>query len=60
MDLATLHQVTLVEPFGGLPTEPKLFDTEQFTNNYTNTIFESKNNDPFLLLEEHFGVQEKI
>jgi hypothetical protein len=54
MDLVTLHYITFVEPFGELPTDPLLFDTEQFTNKYTNNVCDSKNNDLFIFLEEHF------
>jgi hypothetical protein len=39
-DLATLHYVTCIELFDVLPTEPLSFDDEQFTNNYTNKVFE--------------------
>jgi hypothetical protein len=37
-----------------LPTEVLSSDSDQFTSNNTSKIFESKNKDPFLLLEEHF------
>jgi hypothetical protein len=54
IDLTTLHYVTFIEPFGVLPTEALSFDPDQLMSNYTNKIFDSKNNDPFLLLEEYF------
>jgi hypothetical protein len=53
-DLSILHYVTFIEPFGVLPTEALSFHSDQFTSNYANKIFESKNKDPFLLLEKHF------
>jgi hypothetical protein len=53
-DFTMLHYVTFIEPFDLLPTDTILFDAKQFKNNYINKIFESTNNDPFLLLEEHF------
>jgi hypothetical protein len=40
MDLTTLHYITFIKPFSVLPTEALLFDAEQFTNNYTNKVFE--------------------
>jgi hypothetical protein len=54
MHLATLHYVTFIEPFGVFPTEALSFDSEQFMNNYTDKVFESKTNDSFLLFKEHF------
>jgi hypothetical protein len=54
MDLATLYYVTFIKPFDMLPTETLSFDSEQFTDSYTKKVFESKNNDHFLLLKEHF------
>jgi hypothetical protein len=54
MDLATLHYVTFIEPFGVFSIEPLSFNSEQFMNNSISNIFESKLNDPFLLFEEHF------
>jgi hypothetical protein len=54
MDLATLHYVTFIEPFGVFSTEPLSFNSEQFMNNSISNIFESKLNGPFLLFEEHF------
>jgi hypothetical protein len=54
MDLVMLHYVSFIQPFGVLWTEAISFDAEQFKNNYINKFFESKNSDPFLLLEEHF------
>jgi hypothetical protein len=53
-DLTTLYYVTFIELFGVLPIEALSFDAKQFKNNYINKVFESKNNDLFLLLEEHF------
>jgi hypothetical protein len=53
-DLATLHYVTFIESFNVLPTEPLSFDSAHFTSNYTNKVFESNINDPFLRFEEHF------
>jgi hypothetical protein len=53
-DLATLHYVTFIEPFGVFSTEPLSFNFEQFMNNSISNIFESKLNGPFLLFEEHF------
>jgi hypothetical protein len=53
-DLATLHYVNFIEPFNVLPTEPLSFDSAHFTSNYTNKVFESNINDPFLRFEEHF------
>jgi hypothetical protein len=57
-----LHYVTFIEPFGVLSIENLSFDYNQFTSNYTNKIFESKNKDPFPSLRKHFrcGVQEKF
>jgi hypothetical protein len=49
-----LQYVTFIKPFDVLPTEALSFDSNQFTSNYTNKIFKSKNKDHFLLLEEHF------
>jgi hypothetical protein len=54
MDLTTLHYVTFIKPFVMLPIEVISFVAKQFKNNYINKVFESKNNDPFLLLEKHF------
>jgi hypothetical protein len=53
-DLAMLHYVTFIELFIILPIETLSFDSEHFTSNYTNKIFESKNNDHFLQFEEDF------
>jgi hypothetical protein len=53
-DLVTLHYVIFIEPFDVLPTKAISFDAGQFKTNYINKVFKSKNNDNFLLLEEHF------
>jgi hypothetical protein len=53
-DLTTLHHVTFIELFGVLPIKALSFNSKQFTSNYNNKVFESKNNDSFLILEEHF------
>jgi hypothetical protein len=47
-DLAMLHYVTFIELFAVLPTEALSFDSAHFTSNYTNKVFESKINYPFL------------
>jgi hypothetical protein len=39
-DLAILHYATFIEPFDMSPTEPLLFESDQFTSNYANKIFE--------------------
>jgi hypothetical protein len=39
-DLAMLHYITFIEPFGVLPIEALSFDAQQFTNNYANKVFE--------------------
>jgi hypothetical protein len=53
-DLATLHYVVFIEPFGVFSTDPLSFDSDQFMSNFADKILESKNEDPFVLLEEHF------
>jgi hypothetical protein len=52
-NLATLHYVTFIKSFGVFPTEVLSFDSKQLMNNCIKE-FESKNNDLFLHLEEHF------
>jgi hypothetical protein len=53
-DLTMLHYVIFIELFGMLPTKSLSFNSNQITLSYENKIFESNDEDPFLLLEEHF------
>jgi hypothetical protein len=53
-DLATLHYIIFIKPFGVLPTKPLSFNYNQITLSYENKTFESNNEDPCLLLEEYF------
>jgi hypothetical protein len=55
MGLITLHYVIFIELFLRVAKQRSYHShSEQFTNNYTNKIFESINNGHFLLVEEHF------
>jgi hypothetical protein len=53
-DLAPLHYVTFIEPLAVFSTEAPSFDSKQFKNISINKENESKTEDPFLLLNEHF------
>jgi hypothetical protein len=53
MDLAMLHYVTFIEPFGVLPTGP-CYSTPNNSRTTTPTRSLNKKSDPLVLLEEHF------
>jgi hypothetical protein len=56
-DLASIHYIIFIEPLAVFSTE---VDSEQFTNISINKEIESKTEDPFLLLDEHFFTADLV
>jgi hypothetical protein len=59
-DLASLHYITFIEPLVVFSTEAPSFDSKQFKNISINKENESKTEDPFLLLNEHFAAANLV
>jgi hypothetical protein len=53
-NLASLHYIIFIEPFAVSSKEALSFDSEQFTNTSINKLIEAKDQDSYLLFEEHF------
>jgi hypothetical protein len=53
-DLAFVHYITFIESFVISPKEAMSFDSEQFVNTSINKLIEAKDQDPYLLCEDHF------
>jgi hypothetical protein len=59
-DLASLHYVTFIESLAIFSTKTLSFDSEQFKNVSINKEIDSKIEDPFLLLDEHFFATDLV
>jgi hypothetical protein len=59
-DLASLHYVAFIKPLTIFSIEALSFDFEQFKIISINKENESKIEDPFLLLDEHFFIADLV